>query len=101
MEYTRSVFLFMRESSWIDTLMDDFGYTTYNRTNPDQEMLDRILVDLCDSSWAHQLEDYRRDIEEVAGLEFRTVNEMRKMRLIDVLMESTNFDIAETIANMV
>ncbi len=103
MEYVRSIFLFMRESSWIDTLMDDFGYTTYNRTNPDETMLDEILVKFRHSSWGHQLEDYKRDIEEVAGIEFRTVNEMRKMRLVEVLTENytLNFDVADKIANMI
>ena len=105
MESVYAVFEYLCESSWIDILQDDMGFPQYNRRNPrrDPETLHTILTKLTDSSWAHCLEDYRRDIEEDLGIAFMTVKDMRNVYIRNALLhvDGVGYDIAERIADMV
>ena len=105
MESVYAIFEFLKESSWIDSLQDNFGYTQFNRTNPrsDPEMLHTILTEMHESSWADNLEDFRRDIEEDLGIAFMSVKEMRNVYLRNALLQvdGVGYDIAERIADMV
>jgi hypothetical protein len=80
MDSVFELFDFMKESTWIETLMYTYGYQDFNPINPDYKMLGDILFELHESTWSDQLHLYKPDIEDV-GLKFLTVLDMRNIYL--------------------
>ncbi len=91
MDSVFALFDFMKESTWIETLMYTFGYQDFNPSNPDYHMLGEILFELHESSWSDQLHLYQPDIEEV-GLKFLTVFDMRNIYLEQIIVNNSSLD---------
>ena len=98
MDSVFELFDFMKESTWIETLMYTYGYQDFNPSNPDYKMLGDILFELHESTWSDQLNLYKPDIED-AGLKFLTVLDMRNIYLEQLIVNNTrmNIDIARKI----
>jgi hypothetical protein len=99
MDSVFALFDFLKESTWIETLMYTYGYQDFNPNKPDYHMLGDILFDLHESTWSDQLYLYRTDIEEV-GLKFLTVLDMRNIYLEKLIVDNSNLtsDVAHRIA---
>lgn len=96
METIRKIFLFMNESTWMDSLMYTYGYSDFNRWNPSRESIEEVLFDLHESTWADDLWVYKTDIEE-AGLPFMSVRDMRNACVEEFLTKVAEPDIIKRI----
>ena len=100
MDTIRNIFLFMNESTWMDSLMYTYGYNDVNRWNPSPESIQEVIFDLYESTWSEDLLLYQPDIEE-AGLPFMTIREMRNVYIETFLNKLTEPDITRKIIEMV
>jgi len=92
MDSVFALFDFMKESTWIETLMYTYGYPDFNPSKPEHDMLGNVLIELHESTWSDQLYLYRPDIEH-AGLKFLTVLEMRNIYLEQLIVNNTNINV--------
>ena len=100
MDTIRNIFLFMNESTWMDSLMYTYGYNDFNRWNPSPESIQEVIFDLYESTWSEDLLLYQPDIEE-AGLPFMTIRQMRNVYIETFLNKLTEPDITRKIIEMV
>lgn len=98
MDSVFAIFEYLKESTWIETLMYTYGYQEFNPRNPGYNMLGDILIELYESTWSDQLHIYRTDIED-EGLKFLTVLEMRNIYLEKLIVDNSilNSDVARKI----
>jgi hypothetical protein len=99
MDSVFALFNYLKESTWIESLMYTYGYQDFNPSEPEYHMLGGILLELHESTWSDDLHLYKPDIED-EGLKFLTVFEMRNIYLEQLIVDNTKLtsDVAHRIA---
>ena len=80
MQHVYAIFELLKESTWIESI-DRYGYDTFS-----MDMIPMLISELFDSTWADNLEVYRRDIVEKGCLIYLSVPEMKQIFEKEVAM---------------